>query len=71
MAGTLIIFDFDETIIDCESDDWVVDELGATEVFHSLLHTMPWNSLMDRMMRDSRPGKDDRGHRRGLEKGCH
>ncbi|KAG0448261.1 hypothetical protein HPP92_027898 [Vanilla planifolia] len=52
MAGTLIIFDFDETIIDCESDDWVVDELGATEVFHSLLHTMPWNSLMDRMMRE-------------------
>ncbi|KAG0454854.1 hypothetical protein HPP92_024146 [Vanilla planifolia] len=52
MAGTLIIFDFDETIIDCESDDWVVDELGATEVFHSLLHTMPWNSLMDRMMQE-------------------
>ncbi|KAE8656254.1 Inorganic pyrophosphatase 2 [Hibiscus syriacus] len=41
-----------KTIIDCDSDNWVVDELGATELFEQLLPTMPWNSLMDRMMKE-------------------
>ncbi|KAK1266032.1 Inorganic pyrophosphatase 2 [Acorus gramineus] len=50
MAGVIVIFDFDETIIDCDSDNWVVDSLGATALFEELLPTMPWNSLMDRMM---------------------
>ncbi|KAG0448222.1 hypothetical protein HPP92_027917 [Vanilla planifolia] len=52
MAETLIIFDFDKTIIDCDSDRWVIDELGAADAFDALLHTMPWNSLMDRMMQE-------------------
>ncbi|KAF8388843.1 hypothetical protein HHK36_025523 [Tetracentron sinense] len=51
MAGIVVVFDFDKTIIDCDSDNWVVDELGATELFNQLLPTMPWNSLMDKMMR--------------------
>ncbi|KAK8581167.1 hypothetical protein V6N13_144206 [Hibiscus sabdariffa] len=51
-AGIVVIFDFDKTIIDCDSDNWVVDELGATQLFHQLLPTMPWNSLMDRMMKE-------------------
>ncbi|KAE8657000.1 Inorganic pyrophosphatase 2 [Hibiscus syriacus] len=51
-AGIVVIFDFDKTIIDCDSDNWVVDELGATELFDRLLPTMPWNSLMDRMMKE-------------------
>ncbi|XVF25106.1 hypothetical protein REPUB_Repub13aG0185400 [Reevesia pubescens] len=51
-AGIVVIFDFDKTIIDCDSDNWVVDELGATELFNQLLPTMPWNSLMDRMMKE-------------------
>lgn len=46
MAGVVIVFDFDKTIIDCDSDNWVVDELGATDLFNQLLPTMPWNSLM-------------------------
>ncbi|KAL4290882.1 hypothetical protein GQ457_14G006820 [Hibiscus cannabinus] len=50
MAGILVIFDFDKTVIDCDSDNWVVDELGFTELFNQLLPTMPWNSLMDKMM---------------------
>ncbi|XP_077228363.1 inorganic pyrophosphatase 1-like isoform X2 [Tasmannia lanceolata] len=50
MAGIVVVFDFDKTIIDCDSDNWVVDELGATQLFNELLPTMPWNSLMDRMM---------------------
>lgn len=46
MAGIVVVFDFDKTIIDVDSDNWVVDELGATDLFNQLLPTMPWNSLM-------------------------
>lgn len=42
----VIVFDFDKTIIDVDSDNWVVDELGFTDLFDQLLPTMPWNSLM-------------------------
>ncbi|XP_039064946.1 inorganic pyrophosphatase 1-like [Hibiscus syriacus] len=52
MADIVVIFDFDKTIIDCDSDNWVVDELGFTELFNQLLPTMPWNSLMDKMMEE-------------------
>uniref|UniRef100_A0A5B6YQZ4 Putative inorganic pyrophosphatase 2 n=1 Tax=Davidia involucrata TaxID=16924 RepID=A0A5B6YQZ4_DAVIN len=52
MAGIVVIFDFDKTIIDLDSDNWVVDELGASDLFNQLLPTMPWNSLMDRMMEE-------------------
>ncbi|OMO66291.1 HAD-superfamily hydrolase, subfamily IB, PSPase-like protein [Corchorus olitorius] len=52
MAGIVVIFDFDKTIIDCDSDNWVLDELGATELFNQLLPTMAWNPLMDRMMKE-------------------
>ncbi|GMI77940.1 phosphoethanolamine/phosphocholine phosphatase 1 [Hibiscus trionum] len=52
MAEVVVIFDFDKTIIDCDSDNWVVDELGFTELFNQLLPTMPWNSLMDKMMEE-------------------
>lgn len=46
MAGIVVVFDFDKTIIDLDSDNWVVDELGATNLFNQLLPTMPWNSVM-------------------------
>ncbi|XVE51966.1 hypothetical protein DITRI_Ditri02bG0082100 [Diplodiscus trichospermus] len=49
-AGIVVIFDFDKTIIDCDSDNWVLGEFGATELFEQLLPTIPWNSHMDRMM---------------------
>ncbi|XP_006357373.1 inorganic pyrophosphatase 2-like isoform X3 [Solanum tuberosum] len=52
MAGIVVVFDFDKTIIDVDSDNWVVDELGATDLFNQLLPTMPWNSLMDRIMNE-------------------
>ncbi|KAG9456520.1 hypothetical protein H6P81_001028 [Aristolochia fimbriata] len=52
MAGIVVVFDFDKTIIDCDSDNWVVDALGATDLFNQLLPTMPWNHLMDRMMKE-------------------
>lgn len=47
-----MLFDFDKTIVECDSDNWVVDELGATDLFNELLPTMTWNSLMDRMMKE-------------------
>lgn len=50
MAGVIVVFDFDKTIIDVDSDNWVVDSLGFTEQFERLLPTMPWNTLMDTMM---------------------
>ena len=46
MAGIVAVFDFDKTIIDLDSDNWVVDELGFTDLFNQLLPTMPWNTLM-------------------------
>ncbi|KAK6125094.1 hypothetical protein DH2020_041158 [Rehmannia glutinosa] len=52
MAQIVVVFDFDKTIIELDSDNWVVDELGATDLFNELLPTMPWNLLMDRMMKE-------------------
>ncbi|XP_073146531.1 inorganic pyrophosphatase 2-like [Henckelia pumila] len=52
MEKIVVVFDFDKTIIDVDSDNWVVDELGATDLFNSLLPTMPWNPLMDKMMKE-------------------
>ncbi|XP_031090769.1 inorganic pyrophosphatase 1-like [Ipomoea triloba] len=54
MGGSVVvvIFDFDKTIIDLDSDNWLVDELGFTDLFNQLLPTMPWNSVMDKMMNE-------------------
>ncbi|KAK7389618.1 hypothetical protein VNO78_24797 [Psophocarpus tetragonolobus] len=52
MAGIVVIFDFDSTIIECDSDNWVLDETGLTEKFYQLLPSMAWNPLMDRMMKE-------------------
>ena len=46
MAGNVVVFDFDSTIIECDSDNWVLDEFGLTEKFYQLLPNMPWNPLM-------------------------
>ncbi|WOL08185.1 hypothetical protein Cni_G16937 [Canna indica] len=52
MANIVVMFDFDKTIIDCDSDNWVIDDLGGTQLFDELLKTMPWNSAMDTIMRE-------------------
>ncbi|XP_020228584.1 inorganic pyrophosphatase 2 [Cajanus cajan] len=52
MAGIVLIFDFDSTIIECDSDNWVLDETGLTQKFYQLLPNMPWNPLMDKMMKE-------------------
>ncbi|KAG9456558.1 hypothetical protein H6P81_001066 [Aristolochia fimbriata] len=49
-VGIIVVFDFDKTIIECDSDEWVLEALGATHLFNQLRPTMPWNRLMDTMM---------------------
>ncbi|KAJ3693836.1 hypothetical protein LUZ60_009316 [Juncus effusus] len=52
MEGTIVVFDFDETIIDCDSDLWIAGDLGTTEFFNNLLTCMSWNDASIRMMRE-------------------
>ncbi|KAI3868960.1 hypothetical protein MKX03_003331 [Papaver bracteatum] len=52
MAGIVVVFDFDHTIIDCDSDDWVFDQFGVTKLFNQLLSTMSWNSSVDMVMKE-------------------
>lgn len=50
VTAVVVVFDFDRTIIDWDSDDWVITKLGAADAFQRLRPTMRWNPLMDRMM---------------------
>ncbi|KAF3447515.1 hypothetical protein FNV43_RR12701 [Rhamnella rubrinervis] len=52
MAGAVVVFDFDATIIDGDGDLWVVNELGLNHLFTQLRSTLPHNLLMDRMMKE-------------------
>ncbi|KAJ1438019.1 Pyridoxal phosphate phosphatase-related [Sesbania bispinosa] len=52
MEKVVLVFDFDRTIIDDDSDRWVITEMGLTHLFNHLRSTMPWTSLMDRMMEE-------------------
>ncbi|KAJ8750781.1 hypothetical protein K2173_015962 [Erythroxylum novogranatense] len=52
MADIVVIFDFDRTLIDGDSDNWVVTQMDLTNLFNRLLYTVPWNSLMDTMMKE-------------------
>lgn len=45
-VAVVVVFDFDRTLIDGDSDNWVVTEMGLTQLFHELHRTMPWTSLM-------------------------
>lgn len=48
---SVIIFDFDHTMIECNSDPWVINKLGATETMNKLLKAhVPWTSVMDETM---------------------
>lgn len=38
MAGAVLVFDFDKTIIDCDSDEWVVEGFGVTDLMVSILY---------------------------------
>ncbi|XP_047330688.1 thiamine phosphate phosphatase-like protein [Impatiens glandulifera] len=54
MAATsiIVVFDFDHTMIDDNSDTWIVEKMGLTSVFNQLRRKLPWNSLMDKMMEE-------------------
>ncbi|CAL8471813.1 g11355 [Coccomyxa elongata] len=47
-SRTLVVFDFDWSLVEENSDNWVLDCLGATDIFKRLKATgMPWTQLMD------------------------
>ncbi|KAK1423870.1 hypothetical protein QVD17_19179 [Tagetes erecta] len=48
----MVIWDFDRTIMEDDSDRWVVTEMDLTHLFNQLRQTLPWNTLMDRMMEE-------------------
>ncbi|CAI9100538.1 OLC1v1037662C1 [Oldenlandia corymbosa var. corymbosa] len=48
----VIIFDFDRTLIDDDSDRWVICEMGLAHLYNQLRPIMPWTSLMDRMVEE-------------------
>ncbi|XP_074274232.1 inorganic pyrophosphatase 2-like [Silene latifolia] len=52
MGEVVVMFDFDKTIIDVDSDDWVIHSFGITQLFTTLLPNMPYNFLMDKMMEE-------------------
>ena len=52
MVQMVVVFDFDRMLIDEDSNRWVVTQMGLTSLFNELRSTLPWNSLMDRMMRE-------------------
>ncbi|KAI9124519.1 hypothetical protein K1719_004441 [Acacia pycnantha] len=51
-GNIVVVFDFDRTIIDDDSDRCVVTEMGLTQIFNELRSTLPWTPLMDRMMKE-------------------
>ncbi|KAL6511335.1 hypothetical protein OROHE_020417 [Orobanche hederae] len=53
MGGEIvIIFDFDRTLIDDDSDRWVLTNMGLTQLFNELRPTLPWNTLMARLLEE-------------------
>ncbi|KAL3532593.1 hypothetical protein ACH5RR_006114 [Cinchona calisaya] len=48
----VVIFDFDRTLIDDDSDRWVISGMGLTHLFNQLRPILPWTSLMDRMVEE-------------------
>lgn len=45
-SNYLVIFDFDWTLIDDNSDTFVVEQLGAGDLMLSLRKELPWTQLM-------------------------
>lgn len=52
MSSIVVVFDFDRTLLEADSDDWVVREMGLTVLFQQLRRSMPWTDLMNRMMEE-------------------
>nr|GMC96204.1 inorganic pyrophosphatase 3-like [Ipomoea batatas] len=48
----VVIFDFDRTLINDDSDRWVIEHMGLTQLFNQLRLTLPWTTLMDRMVEE-------------------
>ncbi|KAH9623951.1 hypothetical protein KSS87_012295 [Heliosperma pusillum] len=52
MGSIVVIFDFDRTIIDGDSDNYVITQMGLTPFFDQHFPILPWNSLMNKMMEE-------------------
>ncbi|EFJ18355.1 hypothetical protein SELMODRAFT_113032 [Selaginella moellendorffii] len=50
MASSIVVFDFDWSLINCNSDTFVVEQMGASDLMRSLRRSLPWTDLMDTMM---------------------
>eukprot|EP00250_Pteridium_aquilinum_P008855 c18261_g1_i1 orf=254-1084(+) len=50
MEGSIVIFDFDCTIAEVDSDPWVAQQLGASALMEDLRSRLPWNDMMDALM---------------------
>ncbi|KAH7299619.1 hypothetical protein KP509_24G021100 [Ceratopteris richardii] len=46
----LVVFDFDCTIAEVDSDLWVAEQLGAKPLMEQLRLRLPWNEMMDTLM---------------------
>ncbi|CAM8938102.1 unnamed protein product [Rhodiola kirilowii] len=52
MSSIVVVFDFDRTLLEVDSDDWVVTEMGFKALLRQLMRSMPWTDLMNRMMEE-------------------
>lgn len=50
MESTLVIFDFDCTLVEVDSDPWVAEQFDAASVMEDLRSRLPWNAMMDGLM---------------------
>lgn len=52
-SALMLIMDFDETLVDKDSSEWVAEQLGAAPLFHHLRsgRGMPWHQAMNAVLR--------------------
>ncbi|CAN0877996.1 Inorganic pyrophosphatase 2 [Linum grandiflorum] len=51
-SGVVVLYDFDETIVGVDTDYWLIDEFGYTDLADQLRPDVPWNSIIDRMLKE-------------------
>lgn len=49
--ATLVIFDFDWSLVEENSDTWVIQQIGADQIYRKLREQgLPWTQLMDQTL---------------------
>lgn len=49
-AKPIVIFDFDRTLIEEDSDRWIISQMGLTHLYAEFRDKLPWTSLMDMLL---------------------